>query len=118
MTTLAEPTVLAAAKDTLYPDLSSQPNQYAVTESQFTVDSWGTWSIPSDIHERLKPFNSVQLTSGEPDLLGVGMPDGEVLNGDAASVPVVAVEAKGYRQNSGIVDVTRGIEQPTPDCTK
>jgi hypothetical protein len=111
MTTLAEPAVLAAAKDTLYPDLSSHPNQYAITESQFTVDSWGTWSIPSDIHERLKPFNSVQLASGEPALLGVGMPDGEVLNGDAASTPVVAVEAKGYRQNSGTVGVARGIEQ-------
>jgi len=111
MPTLAEPAVLAAAKDTLYPDLVDRPNQYAITESQFTVDSWGSWSIPADIHERLKPFNSVQLASGEPDLLGVGMPDGEVLNGGVASNPVVAVEAKGYRRNSGTVDVARGIEQ-------
>jgi hypothetical protein len=111
MSTLAEPVVLAAAKDTLYPDLSSHPNRYAVTESQFTVDSWGSWSIPDEIHERLKPFNSVQLASGEPDLLGVGMPDVEVLNGYAASTPVVAVEAKGHRQTSGTVDVARGIEQ-------
>ncbi|WP_336022424.1 hypothetical protein [Halobellus salinisoli] len=111
MTTLAEPVVLAAAKDALYPDLSDRSDQYAVTESQFTVDSWGEWSIPDEIRERLRPFNSIRLASGEPDLLGVGLPSGEVLDGEAARSPVVAVEAKGHRANAGTVDVARGIEQ-------
>ncbi|WP_435102399.1 hypothetical protein [Halarchaeum sp. P4] len=111
MTTLAEPTVLAAAKDALYPDVADRPDQYAVTETQFTTATWGSEPIPAEVHERLRPFNSVRLTSGEPDLLGVGMPHGEVLNDDVASTPVVAVEAKGYRQNAGTVDVARGIEQ-------
>jgi len=34
--TLTEPTVLAAAKDTLYPDLDTSTDLYAVTETQFT----------------------------------------------------------------------------------
>ena len=33
--TLAEPSVLAAAKDTLYPAIDTSPDQYAVTETQF-----------------------------------------------------------------------------------
>ncbi|WP_188876546.1 hypothetical protein [Halarchaeum grantii] len=110
MTTLAEPTVLAAAKDALYPDVSERPDRYAVTETQFTTAIWGSEPISPTIHERLQPFNSVRLESGEPDLLGVGMPHGEVLNDGVASAPVVAVEAKGYRR-SGAVDVARGIEQ-------
>ncbi|MFD1684823.1 hypothetical protein [Halobellus litoreus] len=110
MATLAEPAVLAAAKDALYPDLENRDDQYAVTESQFTADSWGGWCVPDDIRDRLRPFNSIRLESGEPDLLGVGPPAGEVLDGSVASAPVVAVEAKGRREN-GTVDVARGIEQ-------
>jgi hypothetical protein len=34
--TLAESTVLAAAKDALYPDIDAAPDQYTVTETQFT----------------------------------------------------------------------------------
>ncbi|MFB6090012.1 MAG: hypothetical protein ABEJ97_03045 [Halobellus sp.] len=110
MATLAEPAVLAAAKDALYPDLDDRDDRYAVTETQFTADTWGGWSIPDDVRERLRPFNSIRLESGEPDLLGVGLPAGEVLDGSVASAPVVAVEAKGRRE-SGAVDVARGIEQ-------
>ncbi|WP_049985436.1 hypothetical protein [Halobellus rufus] len=111
MTTLAEPAVLAAAKETLYPDLPDRSDQYVVTESQFTADSWGEWSVPEEVRERLRPFNSIRLSSGEPDLLGVGLPSGTVLDGDVSESPVVAVEAKGHRANGGAVDVARGIEQ-------
>jgi len=111
MTTLAEPTVLAAAKDALYPDVANRPDQYAVTETQFTTTSWGSEPIPPEIHERLRPFNSIPLNSGEPDLLGIGTPHGEVLNDAIEGTPAVAVEAKGYRSSAGTVDVARGIEQ-------
>ncbi|MFB6252685.1 MAG: hypothetical protein ABEI27_13560 [Halobellus sp.] len=110
MATLAEPAVLAAAKDALYPDLAERDDRYAVTETQFTVDSWGGWSIPDGVRERLRPFNAIRLHSGEPDLLGDGLPAGEVLDAAAASAPVVAVEAKG-RSKTGSADVARGIEQ-------
>lgn len=109
--TLAEPAVLAAAKDALYPDLEDEPDQYAVTETQFTVDTWGDWTIPDEIRDRLAPFNAVRLASGEPDLVGVGMPATEVLNDEGASAPVVVVEAKGDTTRPGSADVARGIEQ-------
>jgi len=64
MATLAEPAVLAAAKGALYPDLETRDDQYAVTESQFTADSWGGWSVPDDVRDRLRPFNSIRLESG------------------------------------------------------
>jgi hypothetical protein len=38
---LAEPAVLAAAKETLYPNLDTSTEQYAVTETQFTQSNWG-----------------------------------------------------------------------------
>ena len=107
---LAEPVVLAAAKDALYPDVENEPGHYAVTETQFTRDSWGGWSIPDEVRDRLAPFNAVRLKSGEPDLLGVGRPATEVLNGEAASTPVVVVEAKGHTA-SRTVPIGRGIEQ-------
>ncbi|MFA1610766.1 hypothetical protein [Halobellus rubicundus] len=110
MATLAEPAVLAAAKDALYPDLDDRDDQYAVTETQFTAEAWGGWSIPDDVRERLRPFNAIRLDSGEPDLLGVGLPAGEVLDASVASAPVVAVEAKGHREHAP-ADVARGIEQ-------
>lgn len=71
--------MLAAAKETLYPDLNTNPNQYAVTETQFTTATWGNWEIPDDLRRRLKPYNTLRLASGEPDLLGVGMSTGGVL---------------------------------------
>ncbi|MEF8854012.1 MAG: hypothetical protein V5A24_00720 [Haloarculaceae archaeon] len=109
--TLAEPAVLAAAKDALYPGVEHAPGRYAVTETQFTAEAWGDWPIPAEIRDRLAPYNAVRLASGEPDLLAVGIPDTEVLDADAAGTPVVAVEAKGTAGRPGSVDVGRGIEQ-------
>lgn len=108
---LAEPTVLAAAKDTLYPDVATAPDQYAVTETQFTQSTWGGWTIPQALRERLAPYNTLRLAAGEPDLLGVGMPATEVLNGDAAATPVTVIEAKGHNSDPAAADVARGITQ-------
>ncbi len=108
---LAEPTVLAAAKDTLYPDIDTSPDQYAVTETQFTQSTWGGWTIPQALRDRLAPYNTIRLAAGEPDLLGVGMPAIDVLNGDAATTPVTVIEAKGHNTNPGDADVARGITQ-------
>jgi hypothetical protein len=108
---LAEPVVLAAAKEALYPEIENQPRRYAVVDTQFTTDSWGNWSIPSSVHSRLEPFNAIRLNSGEPDLIGVGSPPNGVLNARAASNPVVAVEAKGHNTSHEKADIARGIEQ-------
>jgi hypothetical protein len=109
--TLTEPTVLAAAKDTLYPTLHDSANHYAVTETQFTQSTWGGWTIPEELRDRLAPYNTIRLAEGEPDLLGVGMPAAEVLNGDATTTPVAVIEAKGHNSDPGAADVTRGINQ-------
>jgi hypothetical protein len=109
--TLAEPTVLAAAKDTLYPDIDTSPDQYAVTETQFTQSTWGGWTIPQALRDRLAPYNTLRLNAGEPDLLGVGMPATEVLNADAATTPVTVIEAKGHNADPAAADVARGINQ-------
>lgn len=109
--TLSEPAVLAAAKETLYPDLDTNSDQYAVTETQFTKPSWGGRKIPDDVRRRLAPYNTLRLTDGEPDLLGVGLPALEVLNADAASTPVAVIEAKGHNSNPSAADVRRGINQ-------
>ena len=109
--TLAEPVVLAAAKEALYPDIENRPTRYAVTDTQFTRASWGGWPVPASVHERLRPFNAIRLHSGEPDLLAVGMPETDVLDAGAAGNPVVAVEAKGDNTAPGAADVARGIEQ-------
>ncbi|AZQ16026.1 hypothetical protein [Halorubrum sp. PV6] len=108
---LAEPTVLAAAKDTLYPDIETSPDQYAVTETQFTQSTWGGWTVPDTIRDRLAPYNTIRLHAGEPDLLGVGMPATNVLNGDAATTPVAVIEAKGHNSDPAAADVARGITQ-------
>jgi len=94
---LPEPVVLAAAKEALYPEIENQPRRYAVVDTQFTIDSWGGWSIPASVRDRLMPFNAIRLASGEPDLLGVGLPPDGVLNARAASDPVVAIEARSSR---------------------
>ncbi len=109
--TLDEPTVLAAAKDTLYPDIDASPDQYAVTETRFTQSTWGGWTIPQALRDRLAPYNTIRFSAGEPDLLGVGMPATEVLNGDAATTPVTVIEAKGHNTNPAAADVVRGITQ-------
>jgi hypothetical protein len=108
--TLTEPAVLAAAKDTLYPDLDTT-DHYAVTETQFTTSNWGGWEIPAEIRSRLAPFNTIRLTDGEPDLLGVGIPALEVLNADAATTPVTVIEAKGHNTDPSVADIRRGIHQ-------
>ena len=109
--TLAEPAVLAAAKDTLYPDIDSSPDQYAVTETQFTQSTWGGWTIPDALRDRLAPYNTIRLNAGEPDLLGVGRPATDVLNGDAPTTPVSVIEAKGDNSDPAAADVARGITQ-------
>jgi len=109
--TLTEPTVLAAAKDTLYPDLDDDTDRYAVTETQFTQSTWGGWTIPEELRQRLAPFNTIRLTEGEPDLLGVGMPATDVLNAEAATTPVAVIEAKGHNTDPSAADVSRGINQ-------
>jgi hypothetical protein len=109
--TLPEPAVLAAAKDSLYLNLHSNTTQYAVTETQFTKPSWGDWKIPAEVRERLSPYNTIRLTDGEPDLLGVGMPALEVLNADAATTPVTVIEAKGHNSDPSAADVQAGINQ-------
>ncbi len=109
--TLTEPTVLAAAKDTLYPNLNDSQDHYAVTETQFTKSSWGGWEIPPDLRQRLAPYNTIRLADGEPDLLGVGMPALEVLNAEAASTPVAVIEAKGDNSDPSEADIRTGINQ-------
>ena len=109
--TLTEPTVLAAAKDTLYPDLDTSTDHYAVTETQFTKPTWGGWEIPDELHRRLAPYNTIRLADGEPDLLGVGMPALEVLNADATTTPVAVIEAKGHNTDPSAADVRTGIDQ-------
>jgi hypothetical protein len=109
--TLAEPAVLAAAKDTLYSDIDSSPDQYAVTETQFTQSTWGGWKIPDALRDRLAPYNTIRLNAGEPDLLGVGRPATDVLNGDAPTTPVSVIEAKGDNSDPAAADVARGITQ-------
>jgi hypothetical protein len=109
--TLTEPAVLAAAKDTLYPDLDDDTDRYAVTETQFTQSTWGGWTIPEDLRRRLAPFNTIRLTEGEPDLLGVGMPVTDILNAEAARTPVAVIEAKGHNRDPSAADVSRGINQ-------
>lgn len=112
MAALAEPTVLATAKDTLYPHAGPDETAYAVTDTQFTVDTWGSQPVPQSIRDRLAPFNCVQFASGRPDLVGAGMPATEVREADVtnAVTPVVVVEAKGVT-DGGSVDVERGIVQ-------
>jgi hypothetical protein len=109
--TLAEPAVLAAAKDTLYSDIDSSPDQYVVTETQFTQSTWGGWTIPDALRDRLAPYNTIRLNAGEPDLLGVGRPATDVLNGDAPTTPVSVIEAKGDNSDPAAADVARGITQ-------
>ncbi|MEF8894434.1 hypothetical protein [Halodesulfurarchaeum sp.] len=109
--TLAEPAVLAAAKETLYPGQNTASEQYTVTETQFTQRTWGGWEIPAEIRERLSPFNTIHLAGGEPDLLGIGMPATEVLNENAATNPVTVIEAKGHNSDPSEANVARGINQ-------
>lgn len=119
-TPLTEPVVLAAAKQACYPSLDTQTGDthYAVTDTQFAVQFWGEWPIPDRIHAQLQPFNAIRLASGEPDLLGVGLPDVDVLNADAADTPILVLEAKGDNTSPTDADITRGIEQAHARCAE
>jgi hypothetical protein len=119
-TTLTEPVVLAAAKQACYPSLETRNSNtnYAVTDTQFAVQSWGDWHIPETIRSRLQPFNAIRLNSGEPDLLGVGLPKVDVLNADATDTPVLALEAKGDNTTPADADITQGIEQAHARCAE
>ncbi|MFC7141837.1 hypothetical protein ACFQMA_18625 [Halosimplex aquaticum] len=109
---LSEPQVLAHTKRRLFPD-DGEPNAYAVADTQFAMDEWlHDQPIPAEIRDRLAPFNHVRVGSGYPDLVGVRSLDPEFLAverfGDQP--PLVAIEAKGYRERGG-VDVERGVVQ-------
>ena len=111
-TALSEPTVLAHAKQRLFPD-ASEPKTYAVCDTQFAKDVWLPGQpVSQDVREQLAPFNHVRLGSGYPDLVGVRLLDSELLAverfGDQP--PLIAIEAKGYT-GSGVVDVERGVVQ-------
>lgn len=56
--TLAEPAVLAAAKDTRYPDIDAAPDWYTVTETQFTQSIWDGWIISDWVRDRLAPCDT------------------------------------------------------------
>jgi hypothetical protein len=72
--TLAEQTVLAAAKDALYPDIDAAPDQYTVTETQFTQSTWGGWTSPDALRDRLAPYNTIRLAAGDPIYLASAWP--------------------------------------------
>lgn len=67
--TLAEPVVLAAAKDALYPTVGGDSNRYAVTETQFTVVQ-GTRPLGPWLNELddaiLEFFEALDEPGGEP----------------------------------------------------
>ncbi len=108
--TLAEPTVLAAAKQHLLP--ADRPAQYAVTDTQFATDQWRV-DEPIDDHIRdiLAPYNRVAVGSGYPDMVATTpLTDDLVVNPTTHNdLPLVAVEAKGYA--GGNVDIDRGLSQ-------
>jgi hypothetical protein len=109
---LSEPQVLAHAKRRLFPD-ATEPNSYAVVDTQFAVEEWLPGErISAAVRTELAPFNHVRLGSGYPDLVGVRPLDADLLAverfGDEP--PLVAVEAKGHTR-TGAVDVERGVVQ-------
>ncbi|MFC6723370.1 hypothetical protein ACFQE1_02960, partial [Halobium palmae] len=94
---LPEPEVLAHAKRRLFPD-ADESNSYSVVDTQFATDEWLPGRrIPSELRERLAPFNHVRLGSGYPDLVGVRALEPELLAVDrfGDQPPLVAVDAKG-----------------------
>lgn len=60
--TLAEPVVLAAAKETLYPDLNTNSDQYVVTETQFATPTLERSSSPLVLPESA-PFQRLSMRS-------------------------------------------------------
>lgn len=109
---LSEPTVLAHTKRRLFPD-ANEPGAYAVVDTQFSAEEWLPGRpIPTDVRERLSPFNHVRLGSGYPDLVGVRHLDAELLAVDRFGdhPPLIAIEAKGHT-GAGTADVERGVVQ-------
>ncbi|MDH5020371.1 hypothetical protein [Halobacterium rubrum] len=109
---LAEPQVLAHAKQRLFP-VADEAETYAVVDTQFSTEEWLPGErIEPAIHEQLAPFNHVNVGSGYPDLVGVRSLESELLAverfGDGP--PLIAVEAKGHTEG-GVVDTERGILQ-------
>lgn len=96
MTTLIEPRVLLAAKEFLLPG-ENTPG-YAVVDSQFGVENWGSTPVPRAVRRSLRPINTLQLRGGQPDAL-IAPPTPEAYRGHAtdgeSSLPVAVVEAKG-----------------------
>jgi len=108
---LTEPHVLAGAKGRLFPD-GDESRSYAVADVQFATEEWLPGEpIEPAIHERLAPFNRVQVGAGYPDLVGVRALEPELLAVErfGEEPPLIAVEAKGHA-GSG-VDTTGGIVQ-------
>lgn len=105
----AEPTVLAMAKQHLFP--GDVEHAYAVTDTQFAQPYWrSNAAIDDRTRSILAPFNHVRLGSGYPDLVGVGRLEPTVATGTSPDdAPLIAVEAKGYA--GGEVDVETGIAQ-------
>ncbi|MCU4802553.1 hypothetical protein OB920_19495 [Halobacteria archaeon HArc-gm2] len=109
---LSEPQVLAHAKARLFPD-PGEDEAYAVVDTQFAMDEWlADQRVPEAVRDRLAPFNHVRLGSGYPDLVGVRKLEDDLLAVDRVGdqPPLVAIEAKGYRENED-VDVERGVVQ-------
>lgn len=111
---LSEPQVLAHAKRRLFPgDGGAERRSYAVVDTQFATDEWlPDQPISARVREELAPFNHVRLGSGYPDLVGVTLPDAELLAVErfGEGPPLVAIEAKGYTEAGG-VDTERGVIQ-------
>ena len=84
---------------------------HVVTETQFTTSNWGGWQILAEVCRRLALYNTIRLTDGEPDLLGVGMPALDVLNGEAATTPVTVIEANSHNTDPSAADICCGIHQ-------
>lgn len=112
---LTEPNVLAHTKQALFgADLE---DTYVVADTQFAKEKWirGT-NIDSEVKKILSPFNHVRVGSGYPDLVGACGTDrveDYILNPDSMTKEnaLIAVEAKGYTDNSGAVNLEKGITQ-------
>ena len=112
---LTEPRVLAHTKEALFG--SNSEDAYVVADTQFAKDRWVKEAeIEDEVKAVLSPFNHVRVGSGYPDLVGARSTDrfGDyVLNTDSTvgETALIAVEAKGYTDTTGSVDLERGVSQ-------
>lgn len=110
-TTLAEPSVLATAKEYL---LQDSERGYAVVDTQFSQSSWGEEIIPEKVRHQLQPINSLAMGNGYPDAL-IAPPHPDTYRGTADGIgdriPIAVVEAKGEtttpNRNSARVAITQ-----------